>query len=100
MDSNMNIENLHQRIDTQIAQASGAFGQTVSRLNFSTDIFKPDSPKFETVVSLEIGCRDVKTGCIRSNHFFYSPRSYAVASIAKLKAEIESYLKSRQLECF
>ena len=96
----MNIETLHQRINEQIDRAADSFGLSVTRLKFTADIFKPDSPKFETVVSLEIGNRDNKTGYIRNNHYFYSPRKYDFSSVSKLRAEIKDYLKNKKLKNF
>lgn len=94
------MKNYHGRIDEQIHQAKEKFGLPPARLKFATDTFKPDSPKLETVVAVEIGCKDSKTKYIRSIRYFYSPRKYRFGSVSKLKSDIEQYLRKQKLKIF
>ena len=94
------MKSYHTRIDEQINQAKEKFGLPPAKLKFATDTFKPDSPKLETVVAVEIGWKDNKTKYIQSIRYFYSPRKYKFGSVSKLKSDIEQYLKKQKLKTF
>ncbi len=94
------MKNLQERLAEQINQSKEKFGLQPARLKFNTDTFKPDSPKLETVVAVEIGWKDTKTKYVRSVRYFYSPRKYRFTSISKLKGDIERYLKNQRLKKF
>ena len=94
------MKDYHARVDEQIHQAKEKFGLPPARLKFATDTFKPDSPKLETVVAVEIGSKDNKSKYVRSVCYFYSPRKYRFTSISKLKGDIERYLKIQRLKKF
>ena len=94
------MKSFQARIDEQIHKAKETFGLTSPELKFVTDTFKPDSPKLETVVTVEIGWQDDESKSIRTIRYFYSPRQYKFSSISKLKKEIEQYLKNQNLKPF
>ena len=96
----MNPPKFQERIDKQIKQAAQTYNLSEDKLSYRTDIFKPDSPKLEVVVFVEIGLKDKKTGNIWCNRFFYSPRKFRYALVAKLKNDIKKYLQRKKLKRF
>ena len=94
----MDIKSFQKRIDEQINESAQKYNLPVDKLKFSTHIFKPDSPKLETVVAVETGWKDNKTKYVWKVRFFYSPRKYSYSSISKLKNDIETYLKQQKLK--
>jgi len=94
------MKNIQEKIEEQIQAASEKFDLPPNRLKFSTDTFKPDSPKLETVVTVDVGLRDAKSKELRTIRSFYSPKTCTVSPISKLRKEIERYLKNKRLETF
>ena len=67
----------------------------------SIDIqLKQDFLELETVVVTKVGRKDKKTRYIGSMLYFYSPQKYKYSSVAKLKNDIEAYLKKKKLKRF
>lgn len=91
---------LYKRIDEQINEAAGRYDLGKDRLRYKAEIFKPDSPKIATAVSVEIGWRDNKTGYAWSNHYFYSPEDFRYSLDTKLAKDIEKYLKRKKIKPF
>lgn len=94
------MKKIQEKIDEQIEVAMKKFDLPPNRLKFTTDTFKPDSPKLETVVTVDVGLRDGKSKELRTIRSFYSPKTYHVSSVSKLKKEIEQYLKNKRLKIF
>ena len=96
----MNMKSFRTRVDEQITKARKKFGLRLPELKFATDTFKPDSPKLDTVVTVEIGWKDNESKYVRTIRYFYSPRQYRFSSVSKLKSNIEQYLKNQSLTHF
>ena len=96
----MDTIKLRQKIDEQVNAATQQYNLTAGKLKYHIDMFKPDSPKLEIVVSVEIGWIDKDTGYIWNNHFFYSPRKYEYNPVSKLENDIKKYLNSKNLKPF
>ena len=94
------MKGIQEKIDHQIKAASERFDLPPSRLKFTTDTFKPDSPKLETVVTVDVGLRDAKSKELRTIRSFYSPKTYHLSPVSKLRKEIEQYLKNKRLKTF
>ena len=96
----MENDTIYTRIDEQINKAAEEYTLSSDKLKYSIDTFKPDSPKLETVVVTKVGRKDKKTRYIGSMLYFYSPQQYKYSSAAKLKNDIEAYLKKKKLKRF
>lgn len=98
----MKMENntIYTRIDEQINKAAEEYKLSFDKLKYSIETFKPDSPKLEIVVVTKVGRKDKKTRYICSMLYFYSPQKYKYSSVAKLKSDIEVYLKQKKLKRF
>ena len=94
------MKNIQEKIEGQIKAACDKFDLPPSRLKFSTDTFKPDSPKLETVVTVDVGLRDTKSKELQTVRSFYSPKTYHISPVSKLRIEIEQYLKNKRLKTF
>ena len=94
------MKRIQEKIDGQINVAREKFELPLTQLKFTTNTFKPDSPKLETVVTVDVGFRDRKSKELRTIRYFYSPRKYSVSPVSKLKKEIEQYLKNKRLKIF
>lgn len=93
-------QTLHKRIDEQINEAAGRYNLGKNQLKYKAEIFKPDSPKIATAVSVEVGWQDNKTGYVWSNHYFYSPKDFKYSLDTRLAKDIETYLKSKKIKPF
>lgn len=96
----MDPKTLHRVIERQVMEATQQYGLSIEKLKFSTHLFKPDSPKLETFVAVDIGWSDNKTYYISTLRYFYSPAKYQASSAPKLKTTIETYLKRKNLKRF
>jgi len=88
----MDTSHLHERIDLQIAEAGRQYDLPAQKLIFSIHIFKPDSPRLETVVAVDIGRENRRTRLKSNIRSFYSPDLYRYDSAAKLEKDIHAYL--------
>ena len=93
----MDTQQVYERIDQQIADAGREYGLPAGKLSFGIHVFKPDSPKLETVVAVDIGRQDKRTRFQSSIRSFYSPSLYRYASPAKLKKDIQAYLYQKKI---
>ena len=91
----MDIPQLYERIDQQIAEANRQYGLPAEKLIFSIHVFKPDSAKLETVVAVDIGRQDNRTLFKSSIRSFYSPGLYRYGSAAKLEKDVQTYLNRK-----
>jgi len=89
---NMDTPQLHERINRQITAACRQYGLPAQKLTFSTHIFKPDSPKLETVVAVDVGRGNRRTRLKSSIRSFYSPGLYRCESAAELEKDIQAHL--------
>lgn len=96
----MENNTIYTRIDEQINRATEEYKLSFDKLKYSIETFKPDSPKLEIVVVTKVGRKDKKTRYICSMLYFYSPQKYKYSSVAKLKSDIEVYLKQKKLKRF
>ena len=94
----MQTKVLQTTIDRQVKEAAQQYELANEKLKFSTHLFKPDSPKLETFVAVDIGWNDKKTNYMTSIRYFYSPERLKYPSASKLKSVIETYLKRKQLK--
>lgn len=90
----MDIKAIQQRIDEQILEGVDAYHLPATRLGYAANIFKPDSPRLETVVSVDIGRRDLQTRSTVAVRYFYSPKKYNSPGIENLKKAVETYLEA------
>jgi len=88
----MDTTRLYEHIDRQIADAGRQYGLPAQKLTFSTHVFKPDSPKLEKVVAVDIGRQDRRIRSKSSIRSFYSPDVYRCNSAVKLEKDIQAYL--------
>jgi len=96
----MDSKNLYGRIDEQINAATRKYDLPIDQLKFSTHMFKPDSSKLETIVTVEIGRKDNKTKQRWSILYFYNPRKCEYAKASKLESDIKKYIKAKGLKQF
>lgn len=93
----MDTNELHKHLTQQVADAGQQHGLPVKKLKFDTHIFKPDSPKLETVVAVDILREDGRTRTVSRLRAFYSPDFYRYDSAARLEKDIQAYLEAASL---
>ena len=93
----MDIKAIEKRIDEQINESTASYHLPVNQLKYDTNVFKPDSLKLETVVSVDIGHKDLLTQSIVATRYFYSPKKYNYIRAEDLKNDIEQYLENLKL---
>ena len=97
MATRMDTNELHKRLPQQVADAGQQHGLPVKKLKFNTHIFKPDSPKLETVVAVDILREDGRTRTVSRLRAFYSPGLYHYNSAVRLEKDILAYLEATTL---
>ena len=93
----MDIKTLYKRVDEQLAEAKKKYYPASNKLKYATSIFKPDSPKLETVSSVEIGYKNKQTNYMTCIRYFYSPHKYGYGSASELEKDIKTYLKRKKI---
>ena len=94
----MNIKAIRKRIDEQVQESAAAYHLAVNRLEYNTNVFKPDSPKLEIVVSVDIGRKNPPMQSVTAVRYFYSPKRYNYPRAEDLKKDIEQYLNDHALK--